>query len=111
MTLKNGKFYDTNGVQVPLEFGNKEQINLINRAQKKVDALNGEGDLVDIRTTNTYEVFYKCICGSGMLEFTVDHHGDDEDCLIGLSDECRWCQREYILQENESGDIVIKLDI
>lgn len=29
-TFKNGKFYNSDGVQVPLEFGNKEQLGIIN---------------------------------------------------------------------------------
>lgn len=70
MTLRNGKFYDESGNVVPLEFGNKEQIDLLNR----VESLRKEGEDVDIEYavsedgSRLMEKFYRiwCVCGCGV---------------------------------------------
>ncbi len=43
MTLRNGKFYDSTGNVVPLEFGNQEQIDLLAR----VEVLRLEGEFLE----------------------------------------------------------------
>ena len=46
MRLIEGKFYEGDRV-IPLEFGNKEQIKLINEAKRTMDELTGDGMVVD----------------------------------------------------------------
>lgn len=60
MTLRNGKFYDADGQMVPLEFGNKEQIQLLNLAS----ALNGDGVCLDmLGTVEACQFNFRCLCG------------------------------------------------
>lgn len=60
MILKNGKFYNEAGEVVPLEFGNKEQIALLDLAS----ALNGDGVCLQlIGSKETTEFVFQCLCG------------------------------------------------
>lgn len=60
MILKSGKFYDEAGNVVPLEFGNKEQIKLMDMAS----ALSGGGVCLQlIGSKETTEFVFQCLCG------------------------------------------------
>jgi predicted nucleic acid-binding Zn ribbon protein len=82
MTLRDGKFYN-GGQVVPLEFGNKEQIRLIQEAEKALTALSGDGLIVEpnIEEEITYSAsyYFKCVCGN-----RVENHST-----------CRQCKRTY----------------
>ncbi len=59
LELKNGKFYQ-DGKQVPIEIGNKEQIDLIRKLEKEID--NGIRLNVNINEKTTYEMSYSFTC-------------------------------------------------
>lgn len=109
MTLKDGKFYE-GGQVVPLEFGNKEQIRLTNEAKQHIEDLKGDGLLVEveIETTYTAKVNFKCTCGQTVwLETELDDENHSKD-LVGEITSCRHCKAKYELDENEDGDTVVK---
>lgn len=113
MKLLNGKFYDKEGNEVKPEFGNKEQIRLIEEAQRTLDELRGDGVVVDpeITTITKVSVDFKCICGQTV--YFRDKEFDD-DCafpqeeMAGEKTSCRSCKRNYLLAVND-GDLVVKL--
>lgn len=74
MTLKHGKFYNGIGEVVPLEFGNQQQIDILNR----IKALKEGVLFMDWRRFN-------CICGSS----TYRDHADGERM------RCRECHAMY----------------
>jgi hypothetical protein len=110
MILKDGKFYEGTTI-VPLEFGNKEQIRLMNEAKHRIEAIKGDGLYadVDIVTTFTANVTGKCLCGNSIWwEIELDEE-DDIKNLIGETTNCPKCKKQYILAEDEDNDTVYKL--
>ncbi len=67
MVLKGGKFYDSDGNVVPLEHGNKEQIDLLTRAE----VLRREGEFLEKDFTVSRDetritgvcYAWDCLCG------------------------------------------------
>jgi len=59
MTLRNGKFYDSDGNVVPLEHGNWDQVNLLERRKSLIDGACALSD-------------FTCMCGEQI-------HRDCED--------------------------------
>lgn len=108
MILKNGKFYDKNGAVVPLEFGNKEQINLIQEKDRQITKLKTDGEDVEVEKETTYTVSYKCVCGYG-VEFTAEGAPDDDEILDGEEVACFKCKTKYILKGDRYGNYIIKI--
>lgn len=68
MTFQNGKFYNSDGVNVPLEFGNKEQIKILDRVKN----LMGDGEPIRFLLDGkggSFTTEHKCICGAIHLRF------------------------------------------
>lgn len=87
MTLNRGKFYK-DGVQVPLEFGNKEQIRLLQKGEEFK-----KGFWVPLGTFN-------CLCGY-QISLTDFRNGKTV---------CYKCYNIYLMQEDEEdGSLIIKL--
>jgi hypothetical protein len=109
LELVDGKFY-RDGVPEPLEFGNKEQIKLMNQAKETLESLMGDGLVVepDFEITVTGVIRFKCPCGQHVY-FETD--GEDElQCdFEGLESKCRKCQREYEVVMNDDDDWTVKL--
>lgn len=95
MILRNGKFYDSAGNMAPLEFGNKEQVQILRR----VDNLRSEGEDLDVeydiskdgsRLTERYYPWY-CVCGERLtLPFMGRYRtpaGRKVKCTCGLKYE------------------------
>jgi predicted SprT family Zn-dependent metalloprotease len=105
MIIKNGKFFKE-GIEVPLEHGNKEQIKLLER----VNGLLSDGDHPNIREIRKIEVMYRCLCGAifeiSDLELEEDEH---LDTLAGNVGRCHNCDLKYILACDECGDLVVKI--
>lgn len=93
MTLRSGKFYK-DGVQVPVEFGNLEQIKLL----KKVEELRSEGDDVhyNLDSDGDGSVWYNCVCGH-IVPFEYDY--DDMD---GVKSNCSCGLCYYIKADDEN---------
>ncbi len=98
MKLKQGKFYDEAGNVVPLEFGNKEQIYLLDR----VRTLQSEGEELTVFSDKTsLALGINCVCG----EITL--FGPDREDLEGAKATCD-CGYKY--QISASGwPIVVKM--
>lgn len=98
MKIIDGKFYDEKGNEVPLEFGNLEQIKLLKEYESRISELNEGLELdVDFETTYTASVKIVCVCGKNI--FFENEADDDEDinCLDNLKKSCRSCKAEYQL--------------
>lgn len=115
LILKNGSFY-RDGEKVPLEFGNKEQIRLMQEQMQVITALKEglvlEPDIEEI-TTYSAEVRFKCICGTRVSK-TLEELDDNDPLEVinrfdGLSRSCYKCQRKYYFSINEDGDLIAKL--
>jgi DNA-directed RNA polymerase subunit RPC12/RpoP len=103
MILRDGKFYDGER-EIPLQFGNRLQIELINNAMAEAE----KGALVELNIkevcTYTMSFNYKC-CNC----FKVNNHGDwqtyedfepsfdDEKEMIEDNLECEHCGAEHRL--------------
>jgi hypothetical protein len=76
MMLREGKFYNLEGVEVPLEIGNVDQIKLL---KKQLALMEREGAKVTTRVrehiTYVAEASFECDCGK---EHTVKGHDDNE---------------------------------
>ncbi len=79
MTLRNGKFYDSDGNVVPLEHGNKEQFKLF----EKFEALK-DGIIVIEK--------YTCLCGS-VTPFPYSQL--DEEGSYDVDRKCPGCGIKY----------------
>jgi hypothetical protein len=105
MILKNGKFYDGDK-EVALEFGNKEQIALLDRVQDLIK--NGEESNVFIPEIHGASWDYKdvkfnvlCVCGE-QVEFpwSENMNGKKKTCPCGL---------RYVCFEDDECMLTIKL--
>lgn len=110
MTIKDGKFYKGDK-PVPLEFGNWEQIILMDRASRAYNALKGPGLPVDVsyqKERITASAHFNCLCGLGLSrDRDVDEEGDIEP-LFGIV-TCLKCKNQYELSENDNGELIVKL--
>lgn len=110
LTLRNGKFYRGNEI-VPLEFGNKEQIKLIEQAYKRMSEFRSEdGGEVDVTVETKYEAYlrFQCACGSYVSECNDIDDEDDYRELTG-DIQCRNCKQTYSLFLRETGELAAKL--
>lgn len=109
MTLIGGKFYK-DGQVVPPEFGNKEQIQLIQEHEQKIEALNGDGWEVEIEMEYVYVSTFKCICGTSL---TIREESDDDldhSCMIGKTCTCHKCKKKYRIHPGNYGEAVVKFE-
>lgn len=110
MILRDGKFYEGN-VLVPLEFGNKEQIRLMNEAKEHIEALKGDGLEVDVQIETKYfaNIDLKCLCGQTVWFNDIELDDDDKlDDLDGECTSCPKCKKRYELSY-DSGQTLVKL--
>lgn len=100
MTLKNGSFYKDD-IKVPAEFGNKEQVQLINRHQE----LCSKGVVAYVyEYEKVFVITYTCLCGNQLRR----HH------IISKWNEnpkdnffCKECRLEYELDGEELSPMVL----
>jgi hypothetical protein len=106
MTLKNGTFYK-DGVKVPIEFGNKEQIALLEESQE----LMGDGVLARIDESGDDDhtaLEYQCICGTWFRrDYDLNTWNDlQHDTFI-----CTGCGLHYVLDgESFNPFVVVRFD-
>jgi len=112
MTLRNGKFYDSAGQIVPLEHGNKEQLEIMRKHQERMDELTGDGLEVQPVFTVYTEVHTPCVCNQGAY-ITFTGEGDDEedacDNMHGKVETCYKCKRKYKVNHLGSTSTFINL--
>ena len=104
MTLKDGKFFK-DGQPYPLEFGNKDQLSLIEKVKSVREEgavpqqLEEDGEFVGIRLT--------CVCGDHVQ---VDFNSlDDFYEAEGKKVKCPGCKFRYIVCVDEVGFMFFKL--
>jgi hypothetical protein len=87
MTVKNGKFFKGKN-EVPIEHGNKEQIQLLKRVEEMRDGFDPE---ISIKKKIIME--FQCVCGSrNEFDSFTELDEDDPDFLIaGETDTCHCC--------------------
>ena len=87
MTIKHGKFYK-DGVQVPIEHGNKEQIVIMKRIEEMQDGFDPE---ISIKKKITMQ--FKCVCGAknDFDSFTELDENDPDFLIRGETDKCYEC--------------------
>lgn len=102
MTIKNGKFFK-DGVQVPIEHGNKEQIEILMRIKEY--STSGLVPLLDIYQVVVMQ--FTCVCGAiNNFTFNVE---DDSLETIGEEDECHDCKMKYRVFDDEDEGLVLKM--
>lgn len=99
MILKNGKFYNSDGQVMPLEFGNKEQIDILKKEQNRVDCFTGDGLPITIdideRVIYDFQIRFHCICGHPMYRDYESEECDDFTGLFKRDFHCTQCKRNY----------------
>jgi len=108
LELKDGKFF-RDGNPEPLKFGDKEQIKLMTERIETIKALNGEGLLVhvDLETTYTAYLSFKCTCGVRLnprFEIESERHYH----LNGEIFICHSCKAKYVVNQDKDGMITVK---
>ena len=105
MKLKDGKFF-RDGKPVPLEFGNKEQIRLMNEQQEQIRALTHEGYWITPDVYNMEEggiradVEFDCVCGNRIwIMVKVERIEIIERALCRKAHACSKCNRSYKISE------------
>lgn len=108
MILRDGKFYEGDKV-IPLEFGNKEQIKLMNQANELIRLFRTDGVEVSVNVITKVEASasFKCVCGQTVWK---DNEVDDEDDIEPLQGytKCQRCQKEYDISQNDDGELIAK---
>jgi len=102
MTLINGRFY-VNGMEVPVEIGNKEQIALLKERQKTmVEGVDVNVSVDEVRTYTIRLTFHCPSCGRHNL-YEDDGYEDEEfaedgvEGFLNLDPECRYCKQQFNL--------------
>lgn len=109
LELRGGKFFRGND-PVPLEFGNLEQIRLMNEQIRERHELETEGIPVDPTFTVTIEaeIQFKCECGSWVYVTVEPDDEDDIDCFVGETRTCRGCKKNYEVRKDDEGELRVK---
>jgi len=107
MELKNGQFFK-NGVVVPVEFGNEEQIKLLKEQGIYLDKLRNGLELNPISEISvTYTDIFKCFCGLQIFLENESEREDDEECLSEITRKCR-CGKHTFKTYMECGSLMVK---
>ena len=114
MIIRDGKFY-RDGVPVPLEFGNIEQIKLMKDYQNRIDSFSGEGLEVEVEYEVRAYVNFECVCGNRLEIETLEDgviEGSyvEETGIMGEKCKCSKCQRKYKISEDDFGSTVLIFD-
>ena len=118
--FKKGKFYDKENVELPLEFGNREQINIIKNQNQRLEELLNEGEEVyvsfepededdELNKNFIGHVDWRCIKCATVVEIETwsieendidDFNNEEEDCSCGTN---------YILEINYKNNLILKI--
>lgn len=84
-----------NGVKVPLEFGDEEQVKVIRAYEKKMKSYNTG----TIKTFISYEtkgtLLFPCVCDKTIKFVTQANDEDDIKCFDNSYVDCSMCKRKY----------------
>lgn len=114
LRLINGKFFKE-GVEVPIEIGNPEQIQLIKKLQSKKQLLDTEGYLVNHNIEKIFQVYisFNCLCGEFI--YTSIDQVDKEENIYTLSGnekiQCQTCKEKYkVISDEKKHEFLIIFD-
>jgi len=94
LNIVNGKF-QKDGVFVPVEFGNKEQMAALENTEKRHTSFKNGLELNYTTEVNViYSTVFKCLCGSSIHLNSEDDTEDDPSCLLGI-EKCYSCNQSY----------------
>ena len=113
LELKGGKFYK-DGKIMPLEFGNKDQIELMQARLENLKQLQ-QGTFepqVDFTTITKVDVNFTCTCGKQVWfveqEYEHDEDADYIDDFSGAYSKCMKCGQRYEIVIND-GELNVKI--
>jgi redox-regulated HSP33 family molecular chaperone len=108
LVIRDGNFYRGSDLIKP-EIGNLEQIKVLREFEKQGDLFK-TGLVVDpdFETVTTGSVSFKCICGKNVYK-EMECADEEIDDFIDEVVKCRHCDRKYKFDDNEDGDLVVKL--
>ncbi len=107
MTIKDGKFWKDNK-EVPIEHGNKEQIELLAR----VTSMQEEGFYPEVVIKQKVCMQFECICGAtnDFEDFEeLDLDDDPSFMLNGSTDRCHNCGLTYKVIDDDQDGMMLKL--
>jgi hypothetical protein len=106
MVLRNGKFYEGDTV-VPLEFGNKEQINLIDAVKQLKDEGAVPTLIFDERQRFICGLSLTCVCGSPVkCSWETEKQGYE---IEGTKVKCAGCDFTYEVCADEYNFLFFKI--
>ncbi|MBB2148832.1 hypothetical protein [Pedobacter gandavensis] len=107
VTIKNGKFYK-DGQEMPVEFGNLEQIQALDYIEKHTAALK-EGLMLDpdTETVVTFRDHFNCFCGQLIFLEDSSENEDDVQVLAGKVLKCA-CKKHQFKTYMEDGCLMVK---
>lgn len=110
--IVKGQLCDSKGEPIPLEFGNREQIEFIREHERMIEEFNGDGVELDVdwEVHYTAETHIDCPCGHTIWIETDADDDDDIDCFDKTKRRCRHCETEYILIVNKNNELVAKIN-
>jgi hypothetical protein len=106
MTLRNGKFFK-NGEPYPLEFGNDDQIKLIDAVTQLKDEGAVPGLIFDEAQKFICGLQLTCVCGSKIhLSWETEEEGDE---IVGTKVPCPGCDFTFKVCADEFDFLFFKL--
>lgn len=106
MTLKNGSFYQ-DGVKVPIEFGNKEQIKLINAVKLLKEDGAVPALIFDEAERFICGISFTCVCGSKVqCNWETEEEGYE---IEGEKVKCQGCDFTFVVCADENNFLFFKL--
>jgi hypothetical protein len=113
LVLKNGKFY-RDGIIVPLEHGNIEQITLMNKELKYINSFEEVGFEPRIIEEEKYiiEFSFKCPKCSSNISYSDEYedYGHYLSIIDSEGTSCRKCGTKYGFHLNDYHDLVVKYE-
>jgi len=92
----DGFLYKDN-IKIPFEFGNLEQINAINKHNKKVNSYKDGTHKALISYVVKGHAVFVCLCGRNIEHIEDASDEGDIKCFDNTNVDCRYCKRKYHL--------------
>jgi redox-regulated HSP33 family molecular chaperone len=110
MKLIEGKFFE-NGIEIKPEFGNKEQIALIQSHERlAIELKNGLVVDPEFTVVTNASLRFNCLCGKEIYSSLRDlDEFETDEAFIGQREKCSKCNRKYEFSKSEDGDLIVKL--
>jgi hypothetical protein len=108
MTLRNGKFFK-NGDPYPIEFGNNEQIKLIDSVKKLKEHGLTPGFIFDEEKQFICGIYITCVCGS---KVSCNWETEEEAYAIeGIRLKCPGCDFTFVVCTDEDNSVFLKIHV